>query len=286
MKPTASAAETAGVTAEINYLAHDSLINRRYVAPGAEFNTGRYEPHRVRIRSGRALQSEFSLDRHGFELARHTSAVKNFRDRAVVEALYRIEVMDVIRELTGADFVVPLGWVLRTSAQTDSTVQPPASDVHVDMSHDRAHRLAKSLYDKAEPAGRGYSRFIATSLWRPFSAPPQDWPLAVCDGASVAPSEGVPNIMVVVDCLPDRDAIPERIENEESLPAASVFHFSANHRWWYFPDMTRDEVIVLKFHDSDHSKAWRVPHTAFHDESHPDAGPRESIEFRTVAFFR
>ena len=64
-----------------------------------------------------------------------------------------------------------------------------------------------------------------------------------------------------------------------------IFHHSPDHRWWYFPDMARDEVILIKFHDSDHSRAWRAPHTAFRDTSRPDAKERRSMEFRGVAFF-
>ena len=46
-----------------------------------------------------------------------------------------------------------------------------------------------------------------------------------------------------------------------------------------------DEIVFIKFHDSDHSRAWRAPHTAFHDTSRPDATIRESYEFRGFAFF-
>jgi hypothetical protein len=49
--------------------------------------------------------------------------------------------------------------------------------------------------------------------------------------------------------------------------------------------MHRDEVILLKFYDSDHRRAWRVPHTAFFDTSVEDARPRQSIEVRSVAYF-
>jgi hypothetical protein len=49
--------------------------------------------------------------------------------------------------------------------------------------------------------------------------------------------------------------------------------------------MTRDEVLLLVFHDSRRMRPWRVPHTAFHDTSRPDARPRESIEFRSIAYF-
>ena len=42
-----------GVEATVDYLVPGSRINRRYVAPGAELNTGRYAPHTVFIRNGR-----------------------------------------------------------------------------------------------------------------------------------------------------------------------------------------------------------------------------------------
>ena len=69
------------------------------------------------------------------------------------------------------------------------------------------------------------------------------------------------------------------------MAAATIFHHNPAHRWWYFPDMTADEVIFIKFHDSDHGRAWRAPHTAFHDTSRPDAVTRESYEFRAIAYF-
>jgi len=57
------------------------------------------------------------------------------------------------------------------------------------------------------------------------------------------------------------------------------------HRRAQVLDMNRDEVALLKFHDSDASTVQRLPHTAFHDPSFEDAQPRESIEFRTFAYF-
>ena len=46
-----------------------------------------------------------------------------------------------------------------------------------------------------------------------------------------------------------------------------------------------DDALLFKFHDSDHSVAWRTPHTAFWDTSFPDRRPRESVELRSMAFF-
>jgi hypothetical protein len=274
-----------GVEATVDYLVPGSRINRRYVAPGAELNTGRYAPHTVFIRNGRSVQGDLGLDTQGFVLAKQPSLVTNFRDKTEVDAVYSAEVERIAKTLTGADLVVLLGYVLRTSATPSSEIQPPASEVHVDMTTDRAVRLAASTYEKSFAGRSGFRRFIASSLWRPFSQPPQDWPLAVCEGTSVGDEEGVPNVMVRLAELPDPDNIPAHCEDENNLPAASIFHFSPKHRWWYFPDMTRCEVLLVKFHDSDHSKAWRTPHTSFRDPRVQNAAPRESIEFRTIAYY-
>ncbi len=285
------------VEAEINYVASDSLINRRFVAPGIEHNTGRFEPHIVQIRDGRPIRSDFTLDRHGFVLADRPSAVVDFNDKAEVERIYPDEVVEAVKSLTGASRVAVMGWVIRTSgdmtahrkAQEGYTlqgaVQPPAGDAHVDMTPDRAERLAKGLYERTFPDGKGFSRFIASSLWRTFSEPPQDWPLAVCDGRSVGADEGVPNTMFVLDKLPSPEAMLGDMPTEDAAPAAAIFRYSPAHRWWYFSNMTRDEAIMLKFHDSDRSRAWRTPHTAFFDPSFPAARTRCSIEVRSVAYF-
>ena len=59
------------------------------------------------------------------------------------------------------------------------------------------------------------------------------------------------------------------------------------HRWLYAPDMSRDEVLLLKCYDSlRDGRARFMPHTSFQDPNAPaDMNPRESIELRTLVFF-
>jgi hypothetical protein len=42
---------------------------------------------------------------------------------------------------------------------------------------------------------------------------------------------------------------------------------------------------MFKFYDSDRSRAWRTPHTAFRDPTVPPGHIRQSIEVRSLAFF-
>jgi hypothetical protein len=268
----------------IDYLVPTSRINRRFWAPGRELNTGVYAPYPVTIRNAR-LTGPFTLDEHGFCLALHRTAISDWENQYAPGSAYAAEVTEVAKGLTGADVVIPLGGMLRDSAATSSTVQPPAAEAHVDFTERCAQRRAAALYRQAHPEGPGYARFIGFSLWRALSAPPQDMPLALCEGRSVRDDEGTHNTKVDVTEIPTGDALYAPIPGEEDMLAATIFHYSPGHRWWYFPDMQPEEVIFIKLYDSDRSKAWRCPHTAFRDGTRADARPRRSMEFRAIAYF-
>lgn len=275
--------KTAGIETTIDYLLPTSRINRRFWAPGEEYNTGVYAPFPVTVRDGRE-GGPFDLDVHGFAIGNWPSDIQDFRDQEELRRDYPAEVQRIVKQWIGADRVIPMGGQIRSPIVNREHVQPPAAEAHVDFTTQSANRLARILYDKFAPDGPGYDRFLCFSLWRTFSPPPQDWPLALCDYRSVDDSEGVPNVKVDVDVIPTGDALFAPIPGEDQMAAASIFHHNPAHRWWYFPDMTRDETILIKFHDSDHSRAWRAPHTAFRDPR-PGRNVRESYEFRAVAYF-
>jgi len=274
----------AEVHSLIDYLVPTSRINRRFWAPGKEFNTGIYAPYAVTIRNAR-LAGPFTLDAHGFCLGRHHTHISDWHNQYAADSPYAAQVAEVAMRLSGADLVVPMGGMMRASGATSASVQPPAAEAHVDFTESCAARIAERLYRTARPAGPGYRRFIAFSLWRVLSAPPQDMPVALCEGGSVRDDEGTHNTKVDVSEIPTGEALFAPIEGEENMSAATIFHYSPAHRWWYFPDMEPDEVIFIKFYDSDHGKAWRCPHTAFRDNTRPDAHPRRSMEFRAIAYF-
>jgi hypothetical protein len=272
------------VPGELHYLAPGSTVLRRFTAPGASVNTGTYEPHVVPIRNGRPVQDTFRIETHGFEIARHRSAVIDFTDKDEVNAVYSPEVIEFVKQRTGADEVASRGAVLRRSAApADHASQPQAALIHIDYSAQGAKMSAARVYAEQFPDGPGYRRVVATSLWRVFSPPPQDWPLAVCDFRSVRDDEGLPNQLYFVDRIPE-DPYAE-VDDSKMITSGSEFHYNPDHEWWYFPDMTRDEILFFVFNDSDHSQAWRVVHSAFRDPTVETAVPRHSIEVRTFAFF-
>jgi len=290
--------EARQVEATIRFVDPGDFITRRYVRAGAEINTGTYSDHRVIVRDAMPIRDHFELDVHGFRIARQPTAVKDFHDKDEVDSVYEREVERHVQALTGADKVAARGWMLRTSAdlseqansktenyQHTGGIQPPAGEAHVDLNTATAQRMAAFTYKKHFPDGPGFKRFLISSYWRTFSPPPQDVPLALCDGRTSFAGEEKSNTLFVVDEFPEGEALTAPVEGEEAMIAASIFSHSPQMRWWYFSDMRTDDALLFKFHDSDHSRTWRCPHTAFHDPSFADANVRESIEVRSVAFW-
>jgi len=283
---------------QIRFVDPGDFLTRRYVSQGKEMNVGTYSDHEVLVRDGMPIRDHFELDKHGFMIARNPTGVQDFHDKAQVDALYEREVEEHICRITGADKCVARGWMIRTSADLSQRatekvenyehtggVQPPAGEAHVDLNTITAQRMAEFTYKKHFPDGPGLKRFLITSYWRAFSPGPQDVPLALCDGRTSFGGEEKSNTLFIVDEFPDAEDAARPVEGEDQMIAASIFSYNEDMRWWYFSNMQPEDILLFKFHDSDHSLTWRCPHTAFHDPSFPDAQVRESIECRSVAFW-
>lgn len=274
------------VDAQIGYLLASSKVNRRFCAPHEDMNTSQYAEYPVEMRDGSGLEDHFEVDVHGFQLLRNPTSFTAWNDAEAIARDYEPAQLEVVRRFLGADRMVGLGHALRTAGNTvERDMKPVASEAHVDFETSAAQAYADDLYRQHHPDAPPFSRFVAFSFWRPLTPPPHDWPLAVCDFRSLDPNEGERNVLVWCDEIPPEDKWFDPIEGEETFPAAFIFHHNPAHRWWYFSRITPEDTLFLKFHDSDHSRAWRCAHSAFRNQSDPDPRLRESIEFRGMAFF-
>lgn len=265
------------VEGEVNYaIDHGGLI--RFHAKNSALDTFTYDPHRMSMIDARTCAEAPSLDREGFALMHMPTAIDDFRDRARVEAEHPGEIVSFIRDLTKADAVVIAGpGALRFGerAARDDRAQNSrvARLVHSDTSIDGSLAFERQYNPHPE---RTLRRTAHHNIWRTFSPPPQDLPLAVCDFRSVRESD-----LIIAQAAFDND------EGEVTWAfEALLFAHNPAHRWHFFPDMSRDEVLVFKRYDSDRTQPWFVPHTAFEDPGAPaDAVPRASIEMRTISYW-
>ncbi len=234
------------------------------------------EPLLASVVNARNVHPAPALEREGFELVCHRSAIADFRDPAGGER-HIGEIQQLLLEVSGAEAVAvtPRG-VLRFSERSADSGRldnsRPARFVHVDVSDATAAVFAA----QANPyPDRRVRRFCQYNVWRALSPPPQDAPLALCDARSVEPADRVP-----------ADAIFDVRDGPEWSFEALVVRGNPRHRWFYFRDMNRDEVVVFKTNDSDPSRSHCVPHVAVDDAScPPDAPPRMSIEMRGTAYW-
>ncbi len=273
---TATAPVGTFVEATLNYFADGSErpVIYTYEPPvGIPRMTGKSEPHSVLIRNAR-LADELSLDRQGFQLVRHESAVRDFYDRTEVEKVYYPEIEVLLKKVTGADKVVIFDHQVRNielSKQGERNAREYVRTVHNDYTAKSGPRRVTDHLPAAEAEERLRHRFAEINVWRPIRGPIESTPLAVCDAQSIDPQDFVPADFVY------RDKVGEVYR----------FTYNPNHRWSYFPRLERNEAILLKCYDSkEDGRARFSAHSAFDDPtSPPEAAPRESIEVRALVFW-
>src|SRR5881392_3197055 len=77
-------------------------------------SSGTHEAKKVTIDDGRRLAAELSLDRNGFMLVRHATAMRDFFDAAELKRVYFPEIERLVGELSGASRVVMFDHTLRS----------------------------------------------------------------------------------------------------------------------------------------------------------------------------
>jgi hypothetical protein len=210
----------------------------------------------------------------GFAVVGHRSAVRDFWDPAQTLALGHPETAELVKTVTGASRVVVFDHTLRRSDvaidnRASGVARPPASRAHVDQTvASGPQRVRDVMGEQAESLLRRRAAII--NVWRSIRRVARAWPLALGDARSFAPQD-----LIATDLI-----FPHR--KGEIYGAA---HNPAQ-RWLYIPELEPEEAILIKCWDSDAGVARFAPHTGFEDPTTPEGTPpRESIEFRTIAFF-
>jgi hypothetical protein len=232
------------------------------------------ESQTVTLENARALAGGLDVDVQGFQIVNHHTAVRDFWDEAQTLALGHPEVAELVKAVTGASRVVVFDHTLRrrdagVTDRTPGQARQPAGRVHVDQTVDSGPQRVRDLMgEQAEDLLTRRAAII--NVWRPIHHEARDWPLAFADARSVAKDDLIPSDLI----FPHRKG---EIYGVAYNPA---------QKWRFVPDLQVDEAILIKCWDSDTSVAQFTPHTAFADPTTPEGTPpRESIEFRTIAFF-
>jgi len=246
----------------------------REAGQGSDTRTGAYEDREISIFDGRPIADELDLDRHGFILRKFNTAVTDFFDDQHVKSIYYPEMEKIVKQETGCSEVLVFDHTIRIDdgdlAQTRK-VRNPVKNMHNDFTRNSAPQRVRDLLPTNEAEDKLSKRYGSMNVWRPLVGPVETAPLAVCGW----------------DTLREKDLIVAERRYQDRLGGVLHLTYNPSQRWYYFPKMTRDEVVLLKCFDSleDGTAKWTC-HGSFQPPNIPNnAKPRQSIEIRTLYFF-
>lgn len=233
----------------------------------------------VRIQGADRTQSPEGLAREGSVVLDHDLPQADYTRVEAVRSAWGRSIEDLLLTYTRAAWVVTWGWCARQSGAAGPRSGrlrpwPPARQVHTDFGlgfnpwtflepHVRAQleKLGKSN-------GNSVTRWRCLNVWQPTSVGPHDTPLALCDARSVSQS----------------DFVTSHGEYPSEFP---LYRANQQHRWYYYPELCRHEVLVFSGLDPSYGTTRGVvPHTAFDDPTCPQGtAPRRSLELRALVAY-
>lgn len=236
------------------------------------------DSHVMTVTDGWNRASSFCLDKEGFSVHSFHSSFSSWDNDDAVKTSFYPEVVDFLKSTTGAARILVFDHTIRTKQNeakklTDekaTSQRAPVRLVHCDYTAESGPlRVKQLLGSEADDLLSRRVSFI--NFWLPVRNTVEEWPLAMCD----------------VTSSPADDFFKLYLRYRERTGENYVMRHSDEHKWWYFPGMTPEQVILLKTYESESDgRARFVGHTAFEDpETKEGARTRESVEVRTIAFY-
>ena len=277
----------------------------------------------INIHNARQLDepSRPTLDPHGFELIScptEKGDLDFYNQQQVVQMYYK-ECAATIKRITGASQVFAFDHNLRSASGKQNKkrisggqqVQEPLRIVHGDYTLTSAPQRLRDMtvpprvndtlssilgkheslldHKTVEHALNHNGRYAIINLWRNIASQPvATYPLALCDGQTVDPT----------------DLVVFEIHYHDRIGENYFAKYSPNHKWWYYPAMTNQEALLIKQWDSsgglaqsqgadsdsssgeDDTSCTFSFHSAFKEPDTPqDAPDRQSIEVRCIVLY-
>ncbi|KAK5070802.1 hypothetical protein LTR64_003776 [Lithohypha guttulata] len=235
-------------------------------------------PHEVTVHDGWSKVKDFTIDKNGFSVQDFKTSFEQWEDEDACKNKFYPEVVEFLKRELGAVRVLVFDHTIRTqknvdkklTQETNTSQRAPVMLVHCDYTAESGPvRVRQLLPDDADDLLSRRVAFI--NVWKPVRNVVEERPLAMCDVTSSS-SEDFFKLY-----------LRYRDRNGENY----VMKHSDNHKWWYFPKISPEQVILLKtFDNATDGRARFVGHSAFEDPTTREGAPtRESVEIRTICFF-
>jgi len=292
--------QAKSITAQINYNVSrpsSTPTEKWFIDINDPKNNTNYDPHPISlsILDMRGQETKAHIDTTGFQPITSPSSITVPSDVILtsseeeVARLYYPEVEALLLQQTGGSRVIIFDHTIRRPPDPSNPIKrQPVLQAHSDQTPASAHRRVARHDQSSTP----YKRFQIINVWRPLKNTVYDYPLAVCDF----------NTLDVVN-----DLVPTDLIYPPPLPVGETYslRYSEKQQWWYWSEMTPNDILLLKIYDSASREMTKVkiaganvneselrdvagttPHTAFLDEKGAKKGiQRHSIEVRALVFY-
>ncbi|KAJ4033193.1 hypothetical protein NW761_012684 [Fusarium oxysporum] len=227
---------------------------------------------RVQISDARGHESEFTLDKNGFQLVKWKHQFSDVGPSFQEEGYPAV--VKFMKDVLGSHVkVCVFDHIVRQSQPRGSApgeekgyIGRPSKVAHNDQTYEGT--IAKIKHDFGSQASLILSqRFRIINVWKPLK-PIRQYPLTLCDYRTCDKKDGHRS-----------DLVYPHVVSENIL-----FSYSPDQKWYYVSDQSDEEVWLIKTMDSlarSEDVAMYTPHTSFFDEDPAVAEEiRESIELR------
>ena len=266
-----------------NY-AHDRYRGVRM--PASESVTNRlerrtmYYRRSVDVYNARELEPKPTVSSHGFTLVKHETQCADMSDQEMVKSVLYGEYARLLQVLTGCSQVKVTQHQYRNGYGGLPVGHPRAARATPNGSEGIYGGIHSDVTPYSEPGWDPLveeRHFQVFNIWQSSNPnrPIQVMPLSLCAMDSVDPID-----MIYADSW-----------NQTKNPSKLVSYrltFNETQRWYYYPDMQPDELLIFKQYDSMEGAPNRrcVYHGAIELPDTPDDAPlRETIEVRLLALY-
>ncbi len=262
--------------------------------PANAFESYEQDTHTLEVRNARSLPQDADIllpSSTGFTVVSHVSSITDWLNEELLASTYYDEVFAVLRELTGAEHIFLGGPHVSRLENSQNQASMPLYHLHNDytgnmkeaymcalsgeepneswtMEEKFATKFVNGSDVPAQMKAAGLTaerlaerRMIVLNTWRNTSDEPvRRCHLAVADKRTIKSGDGCGGVVGRVGLT--------RREGQQ---------------FYYYPGLTREELLVFIGYDSDAKEHAPCAHSAFEDVNTPaDAPPRQSIEMRCV----
>ena len=265
------------VTGQLYFFHHSDekpSIQMSDVHSEPNIRTGEFRNIDVTILNAREIAGGANIGREGFALSNFDTQVDDFFDDDQVERIYYPEIERFLKSKTKATQVHIFDHTIRVQddvKRANKQVRTPVIAIHNDYTEWSGPKRVTDVMSDENASHYLKHHFTMVNVWRSIGVSAERLPLVMADARTMKQEDFVASDLVY---------------NNRKGEIFQIRH-REGQKWYFYPDMQRSEVILLKCFDN--SKMATVRYTGHGTFENPTAStalaPRESIEVRTMISF-